>query len=437
MYKSYIVLLSLIACFLLLTGCQQSEQAEKKAPILTPVRIQTAKRVTTITTTTQPATVHAYYQAKIYAQVAGRLNKLHVDIGDEVALNKPLAEIYVPELQQEVMKCQEEYKLALENENRVKALTEVASANIEAKQALQKQAEANVVSRLAKLKASEKELNRVRELVESKSLASRLLDEAEEQFESAQADRDSAKAALTSAKEELEVAKSQHKVAKSAEKIAALESQVRDKKYKALSARLGFAVLKAPFSGIVVERNVDLGDLVRNSETQTTLGKPLFVIAKVDKLRIHVPVPEADAALVKQSANVVLQFPSLREEKIKATVTRIAGSLDDTSRTMLVEIVWKNKERKLLPGMFGQATIELRKMPESLTLPSSFVRFDESGKCYVYLADKDDKIRKQSVKVGSDDGRRIVILEGITETDRIVVPTARPLREGQLVSVQE
>ena len=114
---------------------------------------------------------------------------------------------------------------------------------------------------------------------------------------------------------------------------------------------------------------------------------------KLTKCEFTCPVPEADAAAINRGDKVSLSFPSFpSEEAVHATVTRVSGSLDASTRTMLVEAELPNPDQKLLPGMFGQATITLATKVAANMLPARAIRFDESGQAYVYVVGQDETV---------------------------------------------
>ena len=103
---------------------------------------------------------------------------------------------------------------------------------------------------------------------------------------------------------------------------------------------------------------------------------------------------------------------------------------------MLVEIDLKNPAGKLIPGMFGQATILLESRPDQVALPAGVVRYDKEGRSYVYVVDNDATIRVVDVVTGIDDGHQIEITSGLTGQENVVGPLLHRLSDGQTVNVE-
>jgi RND family efflux transporter MFP subunit len=175
--------------------------------------------------------------------------------------------------------------------------------------------------------------------------------------------------------------------------------------------------------------------LVRNSQNNVTT-EPLFVIAQVDTVRIRVAIPERDVPLatVGDSASITLQ--ALPGETFSGVIARIAGGLEQSTRTMLVEIDLPNTDGKLIPGMFGQATILLDSRADQVALPAGAVRYDGKGRSYVYVIDNDATIREVDVVTGVDDGHQIEITSGLTGHEHVVGPLLHRLSAGQKVNVE-
>ena len=424
-----------------MAGCGQESAGEPSAaektkwlPVVSLVKVQMRDLPQT---TTQPATVDPLQSAEIHAKVSGYLQDLKVDIGQTVAENAPLAVISVPEMLRVKESREAEIERLKAIEGRREAEKQLALAQKTAAGAFQAQVGAQVQQAAAQLQADLAERNRIKGLVSDRSVAERLLIEAKKRYQSSAAARSAAESALTSAIAQVEVAAQKAIVAQKVWDAAKQETKVARKKLAEMIALMGYATLTAPFKGIITERNVDNGDLIRNIQTASDNPRqPLFVVADISQVRVHVPVPENAAPLVKVGANVVLTLRSLPGRKVKCEVTRMSRMLDERSRTMLVEIVVPNPNGELLPGMYGEATITLKQKPKALVLPAGAVRFDKTGNASVYVVGQDDTVRIVPVKTGIDRGDEIEITDGLKAGDRVAGAMIGRLQPGQKVRVK-
>lgn len=436
-------LLGATLALFLLAGCGDSSitkgevpESESDVPTVSVVK---PERKTLRRTTTQPATVSAYFEADIYAKVSGYLTELKHDIGDSVEADAVLGRVSIPEMDKQIERQQAEIRKLEADEKRAEAEVQVARSLKSAADAELTQARAEVAKAVALVSADRRELDRTRDLVERQSVADRLLDESQKRFESSEAAQKAAEAAVTSAQARLTVADSKITAAQAEQESAKAQTEVARKQREEMEALKNYATLSAPFAGVVTARHVDLGDLVRNTQAASgTKGPPLFSVAQVDKVRIRVAIPENDAPWTDPDDKASLRLRAISGPAIEGKITRISGRLDPSTRTMLAEIELDNTERevKILPGMFGEVTITLAER-EAQVLPAGVVRHDEKGNSYVYVVGSDNTISRVEVTTGLDDGKQIEIASGLSGEERIVTNTIERFSPGQKVTVQK
>ena len=161
--------------------------------------------------------------------------------------------------------------------------------------------------------------------------------------------------------------------------------------------------VRAPFDGIITQRNVDTGALVTESSTL------LYRIAQDDILRTFVNVPQSDATSIHVGQEAEITIASLPSRKFNGTVTRTANSLDATARTLLVEVQVSNKERLLLPGMYCQVDFTTKRAEPPVMVPGDTLILRADGPQIAVVGDG-DVIHYTKVQVGRDDGDRVEVL---------------------------
>lgn len=209
--------------------------------------------------------------------------------------------------------------------------------------------------------------------------------------------------------------------------LAAADANVRR-----LEQLESFKNVYAPFSGVLIRRNVDPGALINSGAGAT--GKELFDIARVDPLRVYVSVPQAYAPNIKagMKANVTLQeFPG---RKFLGTVARTADAIDPATRTLNTEVDVPNKDGRLLPGSFGQVHFATGTSVPRITIPVNAMLFRTEGP-RVAVVDKDGKVHLRPISIGRDFGATLEILGGLDVSDQIIINPSDSLEEGQQVRV--
>jgi len=134
----------------------------------------------------------------------------------------------------------------------------------------------------------------------------------------------------------------------------------------------GYLRVTAPFDGVVSERNVHPGALV-GPANGSSASAPIVRIVQDSRLRLVVPVPQANLAGVTDGTVVTFAVSGYPGEKFSGTVARKAQSVDLKTRTMAVELDVSNKDGRLASGTFCQVQWPVRRPKPSLFLPAGAI----------------------------------------------------------------
>ena len=198
----------------------------------------------------------------------------------------------------------------------------------------------------------------------------------------------------------------------------------------------------APFSGTVIQRNVDVGALITaGSPTDNTAVAPtsvsgaangLFEVAQVDRLRVFVNVPQAFASNVRSGLPVQLTVRGQQDAPVVASITRTSNALDPGTRTLLAQIDIPNPASRLLPGMFVYVTLKISPSGTRWRVPATAVIFDSQGSRVAIVGSK-NTIHLQQVEIGRDFGDSFDVQAGLQGQEQIVLQPTVALQEGQVV----
>ena len=281
-------------------GCvRQGVEASSDAPPAVPV-VKTAqpKRMTFHRVVEQPASVEAFEVTPIYAKISGYVEEVHGDIGTRVRKDDLLAKLRVPELVEEVKQKTEQVHLA-------EKILAVAQARIVTAKAQVREAEAA----LARFEASHNYWKGQSERFTRIGKNSQVMDkqsveEALNQYRSAAAGVKEAEAKIASAQaNQLEMESTRDK--------AKADIDVARADQRRMAALLSYAEIRAPFDGIVSHRHVHTGHFLHPSVAGNTgKAETLFVVVRMDRVRVFLEVPEADSVLVHDGRSPRSVFPS-------------------------------------------------------------------------------------------------------------------------------
>ena len=194
-----------------------------------------------------------------------------------------------------------------------------------------------------------------------------------------------------------------------------------------------YQVLRAPFDGTVTARYADPGALLPAATGSTSSAQPLLEVAQLDRLRVALHLGQDDAARVRVGDPVQLQTaPDLAP--FEARISRISHSLDARTRTMLCEIDLPQPPPGLYPGAFVQTRLPLHGPPRPL-LPSEAL-IGMGGQLYVALVE-DGKVHFQRVRLGTDDGSRVEVLDGLHGGELVALNLGPEVPDGAPVRVQK
>lgn len=203
-----------------------------------------------------------------------------------------------------------------------------------------------------------------------------------------------------------------------------------DAQTRALEKRLGQATqmvsdgtIRAPFSGLVTERLVSVGDYVQASS-------PVVVLVVADPLRLKLTIPEAYAPAIVPGAQVRFAPTVMPNERFLAPIAFVSGEVRETTRDIVAEAIVSNPHGTLLPGMFVKAhlTAGTQQLP---VIPSASV-VHEGPHSYVFAV-VDGHLEQHVVRLGLTQGDAVAVERGITAGEVLVLTPAQNLVDGARV----
>ena len=211
--------------------------------------------------------------------------------------------------------------------------------------------------------------------------------------------------------------------------VEAAEANVRR-----LSQLQSFEKVYAPYSGIVTQRNTDIGDLINaGSSTSSNTAKELFHIASVNQLRVFVAVPEVYAPDIHNGDTATLTLDEYPGQLFTGTVTRNSNSIDPSSRTLNVEVDVNNHNEKLLPGAYAFVHFKIPAQSREFSIPSDALLFRAQG-LQVGIV-RDGHVHLQSITIGKDNGKSVEVATGLSPGDKVILSPSDSLAEGQPVNI--
>jgi len=204
---------------------------------------------------------------------------------------------------------------------------------------------------------------------------------------------------------------------------------------KSITEIEGYLQLRAPFDGIVTERNVHPGSLVGPATSSSGAAMPMVHVEKTARLRLVVPVPEKYATGINVGSKVDFSVPAFPSQTFAGTIARIAHSVDVKTRTMPVELDVNNADGRLSSGMFPEVLWPVRRTEPTLFVPTSAVARTTEATFVIRI--RGGNTEWVNVQTGELDGKSIEVFGGLREGDEVAVRGTDELRAGTHVVTKQ
>jgi membrane fusion protein, multidrug efflux system len=202
-----------------------------------------------------------------------------------------------------------------------------------------------------------------------------------------------------------------------------------------IRATIARKTIRAPFSGILGIRKVNLGQYL-------AAGAPMVVLQSLNPIYVDFGVPQQTAAQVKVGSKLRVASEDLAGHGFTGRVTALDSVIDETTRNVQVQATLANPEGKLRPGMFVQVDVGVGAGRAAITLPASAISYAPYGDSVFVITDLTDPkgktyrgVRQQFVKLEGSRGDQVAVISGVNPGDEVVTSGVFKLRNGAAVQV--
>lgn len=366
---------------------------KKKDPGYRTIKLERGDIASTIMAT---GTLNPVILVQVGSQVSGNIKRLYADFNSVVKKDQVIAQIDSTLLKAEVEKARANYKAALANVEKAKVI----------------------------VTDTRRTLNRYKALVKENLVSQSDVDTAQTNYDSAVAQIEVARAQVDQTRSTLDFSRT----------------------------RLDYAIIRSPVDGIVLSRNVDVGQTVAASLQAPTL----FTIAQdLTRMQVNTSVDEADVGRVEVGQKVTFTVDAYPSDVFKGRVSQIRNAPQVVQNVVTYDVIVEveNPELKLKPGMTANVSIVVAEKRNILKIPNAALRFQPYGeqkesrqpkglerntqnRVWALLADA--KLKSVFVKLGANNIRYYELIEGdVKEGDNLVVGLSdekRPSNSGAMGS---
>ncbi|MBV6749290.1 MdtA/MuxA family multidrug efflux RND transporter periplasmic adaptor subunit [Pseudomonas chlororaphis] len=203
----------------------------------------------------------------------------------------------------------------------------------------------------------------------------------------------------------------------------------------AAKLNLDFAKIRAPISGRLGLRQLDVGNLLAANDSQI-----LVVITQTQPISVAFTLPEnnLDTVLTRFHGGAKLPAEAWDRGDVKQQASGVLQSSDNqidiTTGTLKFKALYENREQSLFPNQFVNVHLLADTLKNVVLAPSAAIQFGNDG-TFVYVMDGDKKVKIRPLKVGASDGNVTVIKDGLAVGDRVVLEGTDRLKDGGDVEV--
>ena len=288
-------------------------------------------------------------------------------------------------------------KIYVEEGDRVKEGQVLAELDTRAIRLQLKQTEAGLAVAEANYKDAERNMERMDRLIDEKAVSDQQYEKIKLAFEAAEAQLKQAQAALNLAQYNLDV-----------------------------------SIMKAPFSGVVASKNVDVGDVINPMMGSLSPNSGVLTLMNFYQVKIAIDVSQKDIVRIKKGQSAYLGVTAFPGREFKGYVALVNQTADSMTKKFKVEVRADNQDLFLRPNTFGEVIIEVSTHEEAIAVPQKSVLEDK----YVFVA-QGNIAEKREVTLGLQNADLVEIASGIKEGELVIIEGNYGLEDGAEIRIEE
>jgi len=393
---SHLQLLVLSTVIVILSSCagkaSRADDMTTSAPTATIVPVARVTRGSMASELVVTGEFIPHQEIDVMAKEAGYIKSIRVDIGDKVHAGELLAELEIPEMQDDMA-----------------------------------HAEAGVQASAADIVTAQNDLSRAQSAFDIADLSyQRILDVSQkekglvpqQEVDMAHSKQLETKAQVSAAQSNLEMSKRKLAMAKA--------EQAR------WTTLQKYTIITAPFTGVITKRYANTGAMIQQGTASETQAMPVVRLSQNDLLRLILPVPESAVPSVRIGAAVDVTVNSLNRT-FPGRITRFEDKISMATRTMNTEVDVPNPDYVLVPGMYAEVKLSLKQENNALTLPLDGLEGLGTSSPRAYALGADQRVHIVPVKTGLETQNKVQVVSGLHEGETVIVGRHAGLSEGEKV----
>ena len=237
-----------------------------------------------------------------------------------------------------------------------------------------------------------------------------------------------------------DAAEARYKKARAAMSAAEAQLNAADAALEAAEVAVEYTMIRAPFDGVVLTKNADVGDIVAPVSGAAEAKAAVVTMADMDSLQVEVDVAESNISLVKSGQPCEIQLDAIPDERFRGFVHMVVPTADRTKATVLVKIGFQQKDERILPEMSAKVAFLSREITNNEEQPITAVKKEalvsKDNETFMFRVE-DNTVSKMPVSVGKEFGEMIEIHNGIKAGEQVVLAPPLNMRNGTKIKVEK
>ncbi len=224
--------------------------------------------------------------------------------------------------------------------------------------------------------------------------------------------------------------------------VRGAESSVRANQaaVREASVSLGYTHIRAPFDGVVLTKNADIGDIVTPIGAAATAKAAVVTLADMSSLKVEADVSESNLGKLKVGQPCQIQLDAIPDTRFDGTVHMIVPTADRTKATVMVKVKFNELDGRVLPEMSAKVAFLSREVGKDEKRPRTAVNrnavMERNGKKYVFLV-RQGRAVITAVTTSDTFGDMVEVKSGAVSGDKVVLNPSGRLKNGSRVRIKE
>ncbi|KPJ60703.1 MAG: hypothetical protein AMJ46_05465 [Latescibacteria bacterium DG_63] len=187
--------------------------------------------------------------------------------------------------------------------------------------------------------------------------------------------------------------------------------------------------LRAPFSGFVADKNIELGEVI----VPMAMTAPNFVVVDISSVRVKIGVPESEIGSIRQGQEATLSVSAYPGRQFEGQVSTVSPLVGQYTRTAEAEVMVKNQNGSLKPGMTAELSVKVDTRENALVIPEAAVR-REVGIATLFVV-SEGRAHERKIATGVVGSGLVEVLSGLSEQDSVVVKGQFQLKDNSRIRI--